>query len=339
MLKRFKKPEFLYLAGIILLTAIVAVGFGISKSSEQVQTSQGNVFDESQYLFSEPNKLLSIASINVIEGSILEPFSPPFLIEGKALGSMTSFAPKQEIEEYLVESGDTLSSVAAKFDISLSTVLWANNLTTSSVIQPGKKLVILPVTGAMHVVGPGDTISEIAELYKAKADDIIEFNGLTEEGDIFGGDILVIPNGTKPRYSQTYVQVPLSKSYFICPVPSPCKITQGLHWYNAVDFSNGKCGDPVYAAAGGTVQRTGYGNVGGRYVRIMHANGVVTYYGHLSKYIVSPGQKVYQGQIVGYVGYSGVTVPRGPAGCHLHFDVRFAKNPFSVYRTGTQLGK
>ena len=72
---------------------------------------------------------------------------------------------------------------------------------------------------------------------------------------------------------------------------------------------------------------------------ILHPNGVVTYYGHLSKIIVSQGAKVYQGQIIGYMGYSGRTIPAGPAGCHLHFDVRFAQNPFSQFSKGTQFGK
>lgn len=204
-------------------------------------------------------------------------------------------------------------------------------------LSPGKQLTILPVSGVLHIIGPGDTLSEIAELYQVKVDDVVEANYLADPGDIYVGDLLILPGGKKPRYTN-FVQVPLPGSYFMCPIPFPCNITQGLHWYNAVDFGNGKCGEPVFAAAGGTVQRTGYGSVSGRYVRIMHTNSVVTFYGHLSKISVAPGQKVSQGQIIGNVGYSGTTIPAGPAGCHLHFDVRFAKNPFSIYRVGTQLG-
>ncbi len=190
----------------------------------------------------------------------------------------------------------------------------------------------------MHIIREGDTLSELAELYKTELKEIINFNELRETDDIYAGDLLIIPGGKKPKISTQYAQVPLSQSYFICPVPSPCRISQGLHWYNAIDFSNGKCGEPVFAAAGGTVQRTGYTSLSGNYVRIMHPNGVVTFYGHLSKIAAVPGQKVYQGQIIGYIGYSGITVPAGPAGCHLHFDVRFASNPFRKYAVGTQLG-
>ena len=280
-----------------------------------------------------------IFGLNIIEGSSLSSVAPPFLIEGKVLGALGELGLRREIEEYVVEQGDTLSGIAAQFGISLETLLWVNELSEKSVITPGQKLIILPVSGILHIVKEGDTLSEICQIYQAKVNEVVDFNGLANEDDIFVGDLLIIPGGKIPKIQPDYVRVPLAENPFICPIPAPCRITQGLHWYNAVDFSNGKCGEPVFAAAGGTVQRTGYGSVSGYYVRILHPNGVVTFYGHLSKIIVSPGQKVFQGQIVGYVGYSGRTVPPGPAGCHLHFDVRFARNPFAVYAVGTELGK
>lgn len=315
--------------GLALLVSAVLTVFFVGKN-EQSFSLKRNIFDESQYLFSGSERFVAFIDLNISEGRFLEPSAPPFLVSGKTLGALTGleFEPKKEVEEYIIQAGDTLNAVAKKFGVSLETVLWANNLSIKSIIQPGKKLVILPVSGIMHIVGEGDTLSEIAQIYKAKVEEIVEFNELEDEGRIYAGDFLIIPGGEKPKVLQQYVQVPLSQSYFICPIPSPCRITQGLHWFNAVDFSNGKCGEPVFAAAGGEVQRTGYGSVSGSYVRILHSNGVVTFYGHLSKIAVSQGQKVYQGQIVGYIGYSGVTVPQGPAGCHLHFDVRFAKNPF-----------
>jgi LysM repeat protein len=235
------------------------------------------------------------------------------------------------ISEYFVQKGDTLSSIAQKFEITLNTLLWANELSNSSVISPGDKLIILPINGAMYIVNKGDTLSEIAELYKAKILDIADYNNLGEGREIFIGDILIIPGGEKPktvRATPVYVKNSVPNSYFICPVSSPYWITQGLHWYNAIDFSTGKCGSPIYATAGGTVQRTGYDSRAGRYVRILHPNGVVTFYGHMSKIVATAGKTVSQGEIIGYIGYSGHTIPAGPSGCHLHFDVRGAKNPF-----------
>lgn len=76
------------------------------------------------------------------------------------------------------------------------------------------------------------------------------------------------------------------------------------------------CGTPVKAAKAGTVTMaggfTGYGNR----VVIDHGSGVVTTYNHLTSYAAAVGLKVQQGQIIGYVGSTGMST-----GCHLHFEV------------------
>jgi len=283
----------------------------------------------------EANLALPAFHLNVIQGDGLEAVAPPFNISGKVLGSW-GMEQEKEIREYIVKSGDTLSSIAASFQISLNTLLWVNNLNERSTIKIDQKLIILPVSGTLHIVRERDTLSEIAEIYQADLEDIMEFNEISDQGKIYAADTLIIPNGKMPKTTNVkYVRVPLASSFFICPIPSPCRITQGLHWYNAIDFSNGRCGDPVFAAAGGTVQRTGYTSRGGIFVRISHPNGVITYYGHLSKMIVNPGQPVRQGDIIGYVGHTGHTIPAGYRGCHLHFDVIFAANPFARYKVGT----
>ena len=335
-MKGLLKSPFLYL-GIVVIALTCSVALFVDEQEQKV-AAEANMFDEGQYLFSETGEAMPHIDLNIISSSILEPVAPPFLVEGKVLASY-GFTADKEISEYIVQAGDTLSSIAEKFKISLNTILWANDLTASSVLKVGQKLVIMPVSGAMHVVREGDTLSEIAEWYQTKQDGIFEFNELEDEARIYAGDFLIIPNGKKPKSLGGYTKLALPNTYFIVPIPSPAGVTQGLHWYNAVDFSNGKCNEPIYAAAGGKVQRTGYTSLGGRYVRIIHPNGVVTYYGHLSKITTSPGSNVYQGQVIGYMGYSGATIPAGPAGCHLHFDVRFAKNPFSGYSAGSSVGK
>ncbi len=271
-----------------------------------------------------------------VQDNSLLAISASSVLDYKALASLGAGGGASHdetgVEEYIIQSGDTIKSIALQFDISAETILWANNLTMQSVLTVDKTLIILPVTGAMHIVQNGDTISEIARDYKASQDKIVVFNNLSENGAIVVGDILVIPGGTKPALKKTYsasAATAIPNSYFIVPVPSPWRITQGLHWYNAIDFATGECGSPIYAAAQGQIQRTGWDSQGGNYVRILHPNGVVTYYGHMSKIAVSAGQKVSQGQIIGYIGHTGHTIPAGSGGCHLHFDVRGAVNPFA----------
>ncbi len=257
--------------------------------------------------------------------------TPPQSVTPKVLGAIVGQVDtdaQSAITQYSVEQGDTPASIAQKFGISLNTVLWANNLKETSQLTPGKELTILPVSGVLHIVRPGDTLSEISSWYKVSVDDIAQFNNLSSS-QVFVGDILVIPNGVMPKVLPQGRLTQLPNSYFIWPIPAPHRITQGLHPFNAVDIANGECGDPIYAAAGGEVQKTGYTWLGGNYVRILHSNGVVTYYGHMSAILVGVGEKIYQGQTIGYIGHTGVTIPAGPSGCHVHFEVRGAANPFA----------
>lgn len=283
--------------------------------------------------------------IILLADSSLKAVTPPSSFTPQILGALVGgydfSETKKAITEYEVGSGDTLSGVASKFGISLNTVLWANDLNSRSLIQPGQKLVILPTTGVIHHVKSGDTISEIAERYEGNVSEIISFNNLSGGGDIYVGDIVIIPDGEKPTASYQYApaSTPLADSYFICPIAG-CerKITQGLHWYNAIDFSSGKCGEVIYAAAAGEVLKikitsstyrwafNGYGN----HMTIQHPNGVVTYYGHISAALVSVGDRVSQGQPIALMGGQPGTAGAGNStGCHLHFGVSGARNPFA----------
>ena len=279
----------------------------------------------------------------LLAGSSLRAATPPSSFSSQILGALVGGYDfddaKNTITEYIVEPGDSFSGIASKFSISLNTILWANDLNSGSLIQPGQKLVLLPVSGVLHHIKKGDTISEIAGIYKGKAEEIIAFNDLSSEGDIYVGDIVIIPNGQKPKASYQPSNAPLANSYFICPIAGCTKkITQGLHWYNAIDFSGGKCGEVIYAAAAGEVLKVkltsstskwafnGYGN----HMTILHPNGVVTYYGHISVSLVNPGDQVSQGQAIALMGGQPGTAGAGRStGCHLHFGVSGARNPFA----------
>ncbi len=217
-----------------------------------------------QFSLTWQKKKIDSPDLSIIQENSLLAISSSITLSPKVLGSLIGgFEPetKKEIIEYIVKSGDTLGQISENFGISLNTLLWANGLNENSIIKTGQKLIILPISGVIHHVKSGDTLSEIARTYKGEVAEIISFNELSEEGDIFVGDILIIPNGTMPLplALPSSDLIPLASSYFICPISPPCKITQGLHWYNAVDLSHGKCGEPIYAVAGGRVLRVQYG--------------------------------------------------------------------------------
>lgn len=279
----------------------------------------------------------------LVGGFSLKSATPPTTFSPQVLGALVSGYgledTKKIITEYVVEEGDTLWSIANKFNISLSTILSANDLNQNSLLKLGQKLIILPVSGVVHHAQAGDTVSEIAKKYKGKTEEIIAFNNFSDEGDIYIGDIVIIPNGVMPASSPKYAPqlVPLAQSYFICPISNPCRVTQGLHWYNAIDFSHGKCGEPIYAVAAGQVlkvrltnstSRWAFGGAGNN-ISILHPNGVVTIYGHIAVSLVNSGDNVSQGQIIALMGgQPGAPGAGMSTGCHLHFGVSGARNPF-----------
>ncbi len=304
--------------------------------------SEKLVVSKEKILFFNQKEVLLPESpdLSIVQKNSLSSVSSPQVLSLEVLGSIAGKTDSDtpiEVSEYIVEQGDNIYSLAERFNISEDTIRWANNL-TSSKIKVGQKLVILPVSGVLHSVNSGDTLSEIAETYNAKLNQIVAFNSLEDKNDIFIGDVLIVPGGEMPAVPPSYQQIPLASSYFIFPTKG--KVTQGPHWpprYNAIDIAN-KCGTPIYAAAKGKVYQIGYFWPGGKFVKILHPNGAVTYYGHFDQIFVAQGQQIYQGQTIGTMGYTGYTYPRGPAGCHLHFDVFGARNPLLKYSVGSFIG-
>jgi murein DD-endopeptidase MepM/ murein hydrolase activator NlpD len=102
-----------------------------------------------------------------------------------------------------------------------------------------------------------------------------------------------------------------------------------VRMHSGVDWA-APAGTPILAAGDGTVEQVGGKGGYGNYVRIRHANGFSTAYGHMLRYAagVSPGVAVKQGQIIGYVGSTGLST--GP---HCHFEVLVnnqAVNPMTI---------
>jgi murein DD-endopeptidase MepM/ murein hydrolase activator NlpD len=91
--------------------------------------------------------------------------------------------------------------------------------------------------------------------------------------------------------------------------------------HTGIDLDAGM-GQKIVAAAAGTVFFAGVKGGYGNSIMIDHGGGMVTLYAHQSEFAVSDGQKVKAGQVIGYVGSTGVST--GP---HLHFEVRFNGNP------------
>lgn len=261
----------------------------------------------------------------VVSGGSL---STPIITEGSS-----SVAPRDAVETYAVQTGDTLSSIATKFGISLNTLLWSNSLSVRSVLRPGDSLTILPVSGVAHKVKSGDTLSKIASTYSVTADEILAYNNLADADDLAVGDQLVIPGGTI-QYAAPAKRTTTIGSVFTTPTttssaapttagsgamiwPTDLRvITQYFGWRHTgidIDCYNANIN---YAADDGIVQYSGWKGGYGYAVEINHGNGIVTRYGHHAKLYVSAGTQVSKGTPLGVCGTTGRST-----GTHLHFEV------------------
>lgn len=237
--------------------------------------------------------------------------------------------PRDKVTNYPVEGGDTLASIAKKFDVSVDTIKWANDL-KGDVIKPSQVLKIPPVTGIVRKVEAGDTVYTIAKKYKVDAQAIVNFpfNEFSDP-DTFAltpGQILVVPNGVveevksvQQYYAQQYAPTAGSTAgsgSFIWPTQGI--ITQYPIWYHmAYDIASNAL-PPIWASDAGTVVAASWNNTGyGNSIIIDHNNGYQTLYGHLSQISVSVGQAVGRGAVIGRMGSSGRST-----GSHLHFEIR-----------------
>ena len=97
-------------------------------------------------------------------------------------------------------------------------------------------------------------------------------------------------------------------------------------FHSGLDIS-APTGTPVHAAADGVIRRAEWSGAYGKLVIIDHGNGYQTWYAHLSRYDVIPGQEVRRGQVLAYSGGTGrVTSP------HLHYEVRREGSPIDPHR-------
>lgn len=238
-----------------------------------------------------------------------------------------------EIIIHVVADGETISSIASLYGLQQDTVLWQNDLTATSKIEPGDELEILPIDGVRHKVARGETIYSIGKKYKldeAQVQVIVDypFNEFLndETFELATGQYIMVPDGVKPNVTRTTT----TRTVYTTPDagavtaagsfvwPAAGRITQGYRFYHkAYDIANGG-GGPILASDAGTVVASGWDPSGyGNKVVIDHGNGYVTLYAHMSVLQVRVGQRVNRGDVVGQMGSTGRST-----GTHLHFEIR-----------------
>jgi murein DD-endopeptidase MepM/ murein hydrolase activator NlpD len=279
---------------------------------------------------------LPVAEAPVAESAV----SGPFLDDGTLLKPVAVDTTVEDgrglLKKYRVKSGDTLTGIASRFDVSMMTLYWANKLKAKDELHLGQVLMIPPVSGLVVTVTPTDTLDSLAAKFKVKKTRIVKTNKLTDP-NLVVGQVLVVPgakgkpiptpkptkkpSASKPRSGGGRSVRPPAHyrgGHFAWPVSGGGNyISQYYHYgHYGIDIA-ADYGARVRAGGSGTVIFAGWKSNGGGYqVWIAHGSGLYTTYNHMSAVTVGRGQHVGRGQGVGRVGQSG-----NATGPHLHFEV------------------
>ncbi len=245
-------------------------------------------------------------------------------------------APPVKVSYYKVKKGDTLWSIAARFDLEIDTIIGCNSFKNPNYIKPGTKIRIPNQDGIFYKVRKKDTLSKIAKKYKVPVEAIISANSLSSRTLRVGQEIFI--PGAKPvvKYSSHSYSTYSARSGFMWPVRG--RITSRFGWrrdpfrryrrrfHSGIDI-RARVGYPIRAAKSGRVIYAGWMGGYGRVVVIDHGRGWTTLYAHCYRIYVRRRQWVRKGQRIASVGRSGRTT-----GSHLHFEIRRYNNPVNPLR-------
>jgi len=300
---------------VVLATALAVSGYAASDRSflsnfhaTSVTAAEGSVGD------------VSVGRDSVIIKPVSIPTAP-----------LTSRAPIA----YIVAQGDTLESIGKQFKLPWRDVVWSNP-GLKMPLTVGRTIKLPPVPGVVVVVKRGDTPATVASAYGVDVTTLLGFNGIRAP-QFNPGLMLVIPvdPALGANLSTGVPADPIYPGQFLCPVvgapiiqrfgPTSLAIEPSfggyLHFHTGVDLLAGY-GTPIVSAAGGRVTAVGSADYFGIRVQITDRFGLVEVYAHMEQVAVALGQEVQQGDKLGYVGSTGLSL-----GSHLHFQLEVGGLP------------
>ena len=271
----------------------------------------------------------------------------------EAAGQITKDSQKNEI--YEVKSGDTLSTIANSHGLYVKEVLALNSgLSEGTVLQIGDEIIITVPQPELTIKTVEQSTYEEAYYgeveyvyndswyttksvvlqeeeagYHEVTAMITKLNGTEQSREVINEVVLKEPvckrievgTQTPPTYIKPLSGGRQSSGYGMRKAPTKGASTN----HRAIDWAT-PTGTAIWASCGGTVSVAGWQSGYGYVVYINHPDGNQTRYGHLSKILVSSGQKVKQGQKIALSGNTGRST--GP---HLHFELRVNGTPVNPY--------
>jgi murein DD-endopeptidase MepM/ murein hydrolase activator NlpD len=230
-------------------------------------------------------------------------------------GKANRGAPK--ITRHAVARGECLWTIAKKYHVRMETIVAMNDLPSARYLRPGQILEVPDTDGTYITIKKNDTIDGVCDKYGIGITDLVNANPGVDVHALQIGQRLFVP-GTEAlsaifRFGwPVHGRISSRYGYRYHPVYHRRMMHTGL------DIAAGY-GSPIRAALTGRVIFVGWKGGYGKTVIVEHPNGYETLYGHCSKILVSRGDTVKRGDIVGRVGSTGIST--GP---HVHFEVREA---------------
>lgn len=235
---------------------------------------------------------------------------------------------------YTIKEGDTLASISKTLAVPWREITWSNP-GLHVPLTAGKVLRLPPVPGFVVEVNKGDSLASIAAAYGIDPVTIVDFNRV--RGALVPGSLLVIPvdPAVGPNLPTGVPADPIKPEQLMCPIPG-APIIQKFgptsfaleppydgyqHFHTGVDILAGY-GTPILAAAGGVVTAVGMADYYGIRVEVTDSYGLVEIYAHMEEVSVAMGEVVQQGDKVGLVGSTGLSI-----GSHLHLQLEVGGVP------------
>ena len=271
----------------------------------------------------------------------------------EAADQITKESAKNEI--YEVKAGDTLSTIANGHGLYVKDVLKLNSgLSENTMLQIGDEIIITVPQPELTVMTVEQTTYQ--EAYYGEVEYVYNDSWYTTKSEVLREEepgyhevtaLVTKRNGTEESREMIHEEIikePVCKKVEVGTQTPPTYIkplsggrqtsgygrrkapTKGASTnHQAIDWAT-PTGTAIWASSGGTVTVAGWQSGYGYVVYINHPDGNQTRYGHLSKVLVSVGQKVKQGQKIALSGNTGRST--GP---HLHFELRVGGRPVNPY--------
>ena len=303
-----------FICAIIL--ALLPIGAMLTPSGNIVTHTFQSAF------FTLPLSSEVIVDLNVAQEAELSAIKPE-----EAEGDFS----KVSYTEFILSRGDTLSDLAQRYNITVSTLASFNKIDNARSLQAGRRYRIPDREGLLHVVKNGESLEQIVAKYDADMNAILDTNDLPNTAIVPGLE-LFIPGAALSDWELRLI----SGELFSYPVSG--RLTSRFGYRNdpftgirrfhyGIDLA-APTGRSVRAAMEGRVSYIGNQAGGyGKYVILKHPGGFQSLYAHLNGFNVSSGQSVARGQVIGWVGNTGRST-----GAHLHFSIikngRF-QNPYN----------